>query len=718
MKLVQALYLICFCFPVFSQNVLDLDHIWVKGTFTPKEINSIQWYKNTDYFAGLKGNKIMRFSVTRGSQPEILLDGNEVNLQIAEFSISSDEENVLILANKTKIWRRSYQGDYFIFNTETRSLEQLNGSGDLSYATFSPDGKKVAYVKSYDLFIWDLEEGKEKRITDNGEENMVLNGFADWTYEEEFYLTKAFCWSPKSDKLAFLSFDQTQVPIYPLQVWEGLYTHSRELRYSKAGEKISDVDLMIYHLNDGKTIDVNLGPNDDVYVPAIQWTYNNDLLSAIRINRFQNKLEILHIGANSGMAQIILIDAARAFVDFNYLNELTYLADGESFIYPSEKTGYKHFFQFEMSGKIIRQITSGDWDADKLVLADSKSGNLYFTSTEEGPAERHFYEISLKGKKKRKLSEAKGWHKIQMSPDAKYFLDHHSNLSTPPSYKAYSTSNAKLLAEFEDNAELEEKRKSFGLVIPELTSFEGVDSTILQSYSITPKNIEPGKKYPALIYVYGGPGSQKVKNKWQFTERELWHQSLVQKGYFIFCVDNRGTAGKGVQFKKQVYRNLGKMESEDQILVAKSLQKKPEIDPERIGIWGWSYGGYMSSLCKFLEPELFRSAVAVAPVTHWGYYNAAYTERYMQQPSANQTGYAAFSPLNLSHGLKGDYMLIHAAEDDNVHLQNSMELAQKLVQEDKQFDFFVYPKGDHKINVGISRKNVYQKIADFILRTL
>lgn len=718
MKVAAAFLLICFCIPLHGQNTLNLDDIWTNGTFTPRKLESIQWMQNSDFFLALNGNRIMKFEVEGGGQGQIVLDGNEINLQISEFSMNQDETKILLLTNKEAVWRRSYKGNYFLYDLADGTLKPLSEKGRQSFATFSPDSKMVAFVRDYDLYVKDIDKNEEIRITDDGRENEILNGWADWLYEEEFYMTRAFEWSPNSDKLAYIKFDLTDVPLYPLQNWTGLYTDVEKIRYSKPGEKVSEVSMKIYHLETNKEVEVNLGEEKDFYVPKFQWTKNNDLLSVMRLSRVQNKLDIMHVGAHSGMAQIVLIDASRTYVDFNFINELFYLDDGNSFVYPSEKTGYKHYFHFEMSGKLIRQITTGDFEVAKLIMADSKSGNLYYTSTEEGSTQRHFYEISLKGKRKRRLSIEPGWHEPTISPDGKYFVDHFSNLSTPPSFKVYSISNGKLLSTLEENAELSEKRKAFGLVVPELINFETVDSTFLNGYSILPPNIEQGKKVPALIYVYGGPNSQKVKNKWQFTGRELWHQYMVQKGYAVYCFDNRGTAAKGVIFKKQIYRNLGKMETEDQILIAKDLAKADFIDENRIGIWGWSYGGYMSALCKFLEPELYKTAVSVAPVTHWKYYDAAYTERYMQLPNDNEAGYEAFSPINLAGDLEGDFLLIHAAGDDNVHIQNSMELAKELVQQGKEFEYFVYPEGAHSINVGETRKHVYNKIAEYLLKNL
>jgi dipeptidyl-peptidase 4 len=703
---------------VRGQNALTMEHIWSKGTFTPKKIESIYWFKDSKSFAGLNGNRIMQFFVDQDSRGKVLLDGNEINLVISDFSFNSEENKVLFLANKQKIWRRSFFGEYFIYDLDAGTLKPLADQGRQAYATFSPDGKKVAFVRDNDLFIKVLEKGEEKRITGDGSPQGIVNGAGDWVYEEEFEMTRAFCWSPESDKLAYLKFDQDSVPLYPIQKWNGLYTEIDGLKYPKPGENISRVKLIIYHLEDEKEVEVNLGAEPDIYIPSLQWTRKNDILSAFRLNRAQDKLEVLHIGAHSGMAQIILIDAARTYVDFNFLNELTYLKDGESFIYPSEKSGYKHYFHFDMSGNLLRQVTSGEWEVDELISADSKSGLLYYTSTEDSPLERHLYEISLKGKKKRKVSTIPGWHKVQISPDGKYYLDQFSNLSTAPSLSIFSTGNSKSIVEIESNPALEEKRLSFGLRVPELIQFETVDSVFLNGYVITPGNMQPENKYPVLIYVYGGPGSQKVRNEWLFEKRELWHQYMVQKGYVVYCFDNRGTGGRGVEFKKMVFRNLGKLESDDQIHIAKEIREIPFVDSARIGIWGWSYGGYMSAICKFLEPELFRLAVSVAPVSHWKFYDAVYTERYMGKPKKNPQGYDAFCPLNLAEKLKGDFLLIHAGGDDNVHIQNSMELAQKLIDEEKPFDFFVYPSGDHSINTGKSREHVYQKISDYLIEKL
>ncbi len=703
---------------VKAQTQLTQEDIWTNGNFTPRKIDKIYWFKDSESFAGLNGNKILEFSVDGDKKGKVLLDGNEQNIEISDFSFDPSEEKILVLTNKKPLWRRSYVGDYLLYDLKGGSIKALSDGGQQSYASFSPDGKKVAYVKAYNLYYKDLEKNEEIAITEGGSELGKVNGTADWLYEEEFYLTKAFEWSPEGDKIAFLSFDQEEVPEYDLQVWEGTYPGKKTIKYPKAGQTNPKVEVNIFHLATGKTINANMGQSQDIYIPMLVWTKNNDILSITRLDRAQKKLDIIHVGANSGMAQVILIDAARTFVDYNFIKELTYLDDGESFIYASEKTGFKHLFHFKINGQLIRQVTQGKYEVSELLRVDSKSGLIYYLSTEDGPAQRQVYEISLKGKKKRKLSTQAGWHKAYFSPDGKYFLDHHSSLSSAPSYSIYSVSNGRLELELEKNEAIKSRSEKYGLVTPELIQVELEDSVKLDGYVIKPSNMESGKKYPALIYVYGGPGSQKVKNQWQFKQRELWHQMMVQKGYVVYCFDNRGTGAKGVVFKKQVYRNLGKMESEDQIRVARTIAKYDFIDPERIGIWGWSYGGYLSSLCKFLDPDLFKLAVSVAPVTDWKFYNSAYTERYMEQPENNASGYESFTPLSLCSSHEGKLLLIHASGDDNVHIQNSMELVKKMVQENKKVDFMVYPEGAHSINFGDSRMNVYQKITDYLIENL
>jgi dipeptidyl-peptidase-4 len=437
----------------------------------------------------------------------------------------------------------------------------------------------------------------------------------------------------------------------------------------------------------------------------------------VRLNRLQQQFEIIHVGANSGMAQIQLLERNSKYFDINFCDDLTYLQNGKGFIYSSEQSGYKHFWYYDYKSKKLLPVTKGDWEVDALVSVDEKAKVIYYTSTEDSHLERQLYKIGLNGKGKERLSTGEGWHSINMSGDSKFYIDTWSKPEMPPRY-ALHDANGKLIKVLEDNKELSETIKEYNWNPKEYTTLTIKDSVELYGYIIKPLDFDPSKKYPLLMFLYGGPGSQQVTKRWDGYSRDLYHRMLAQKGYMIACFDNQGTGGRGADFKKMTYKQLGKIETEDQIEVAKALGARDYVDENRIGIWGWSYGGFMSSSCLFKGNDVFSLAIAVAPVTNWRYYDNIYTERYMQRPQENADGYDDNSPINFAGDLKGDYLLIHGTSDDNVHFQNAVELTKELIKQGKQFESFYYPNSNHGIYTGGATIHIYTKMRDFILENL
>ncbi|WP_209331341.1 S9 family peptidase [Lunatimonas salinarum] len=701
-----------------KKNV-TLEDVFKTSTFSQKGVYGINWMKDGKYYSTLSGEnaaRVVKVNLATGEEEAVLVDGEKLGIRFSDYSFNSDETFALLSSDVERVYRRSSKAVYHVLDMTSGTIQPLLEGEKVSYATLSPDNTKVAYVKDNNLFYKDLKTGSITQVTHDGKTNEIINGAADWVYEEEFSMAQAFAWSPQGDKIAFIRFDETEVPVFNMQIWGDLYPSDYLFKYPKAGEKNAQVGIHVYHLNMGKTQKMNAGEEEDIYLPRIYWTGDNNTLAFIRLNRLQNQLDLLHADASTGTSRLILHEESTTYVDLDYNDNLQYLSDNKSFITTSEKSGYKHIYHYDMDGKLIRQVTSGDWEVTNLVGVDEKNKKIYFESTEVSPLERHLYVINLNGTGKKRLNMASGSYSTNMSPDFKYYISSHSTASTPLQVSLHDASG-KTIKVLETNEDLQKRMKEFALGEKEFFNFNTVDGTSLNGYLIKPANFDETKRYPVLMYVYGGPGSQNVRNAWGGT-RDFWHHHLAAQGYLIACVDNRGTGGRGRDFKHVTYANLGKLETEDQIAAAKHLGGLSFVDSDRIGIWGWSYGGYMSSLSLMLGHDVFKTAIAVAPVTTWRYYDTIYTERYLQTPQLNAKGYDDYSPITHVDKLKGNYLLIHGTGDDNVHFQNSVDLLNALVAADKQFETFYYPNRNHGIGGGNTTWHLYNMMTDFIKRKL
>lgn len=709
---------------VAQKKNVSLDEVWTKFAFSQKQVRSINWMKDGSFYSALENGRIVKHQVTDGAAVETLFDeGVSVEnlgqkITIADYTLSSNEQKILIETDPEQIYRRSSRAENFVYDIKTKKLVKLSAGGKQSFATFSPDGTKIAFVRQNNLFMVDLNTMSERQITTDGKWNNIINGMCDWVYEEEFSFAKAFFWSPDSRKIAFYTFDESKVPEYNMQMWGKLYPTDYRYKYPKAGEPNSTVSISVYNLVDTKTVKMDLGKETDLYIPRIRWTINTNVLSISRLNRYQNKMELIHADAFTGKTTTILIEESRTYVDVeNFGDDLTYLADGKSFIMSSEKDGYKHLYQYDMSGREVRQITTGKWEVDNFYGIDESSNTLYFTSTEIASIERHLYSISLDGKVKKKLSIDRGVNSANFSPDFKYFILNNSASNSPLKVSLYRSSNAQLVKVLEDNADLRARLTGYNISPKEFTVIKTADGVELNSWMIKPTNFDPNKKYPLLMFVYGGPGSQQVLNQYDGANF-YWYQILAQKGYIVACVDNRGTGGRGSEFKKCTYLNLGKLEVRDQIESAKYFGKLPFIDATRIGIQGWSYGGFMASNCLFQGSDVFKAAIAVAPVTNWRYYDTVYTERFLRTPQENPSGYDDNSPVTHAKNLKGNFLLVHGTGDDNVHFQNAVALEDALIKNNKQFQSFYYPNKNHGIAGGNTRLHLYTMMTNFLEKNL
>ncbi|MFN3998689.1 S9 family peptidase [Algoriphagus sp.] len=703
-----------------SLKKVTMEDVFKKGTFSQKSVYGINWMKDGQFYSSLVQRSgaaaVVKINLATGQEAGVLLDGRALGVNFSSYSFNADESKALIATDVESIYRRSSKGVFYVVDMTSGQKQQLMNGEKISYATLSPDNDKVAFVKENNLYMVELKNNKLTQITTDGEWNKVINGAADWVYEEEFSMAQAFKWSPDGKKIAFIRFDETQVPEFNMQTWGPLYPQDYKFKYPKAGEKNALVSIHVYDLPSGKIQKVDSGTETDIYLPRIYWTKDANQLAFIRMNRLQNQLDIFHANATTGESKLIISETSKTYVDLDYNDDLQYLSDGKTFIRTSEQDGFKHIYHHNLDGSLIRQITSGKWEVSSMVGIDEKAKKLYFISTEASPLERNFYVINLDGKGKKLLTPAKGTHTINMSSDHKFFIDYYSTTANPVKVTLNDVSGKEITV-LEDNQALRDQLAGFALGKKEFFTFPTVDGTALNGYIIKPADFDPNKKYPVLMYVYGGPGSQNVLNSWGGT-RDFWHQQLAAEGIIVACIDNRGTGARGRDFKHSTYANLGKLETIDQIEGAKYFAKMPFVDPARIGIWGWSYGGYMSSLALMKGNDVFKTAIAVAPVTTWRYYDTIYTERYLQTPQLNAAGYDDNSPITHVNMLKGNFLLIHGTGDDNVHFQNSVDLVNALISADKQFETFYYPNRNHGIYGGNTTWHLYTQMTDFLKRKL
>jgi len=706
---------------------LTLEDIFQNDIFKINSVREFDWMNDGHYYTALVKNQktlandILKYTTTTGEVADTLVHGdqlippgNERAIVIESYEFSADETKLLIKTERASIYRRSSVEKYYILTLTNNKLIVLDNGNKLSNGTFSPDGSKVAFTRDNNLYYQNLNTDEVIMMTSDGKLNEIINGSSDWVYEEELSLTKAFCWSSDGAMLAYLRFDESQVPTYHLQKWNGLYPEDYQYKYPKAGEKNSVVTAHVYSLADRKTITVNTGEDEEQYLARIQWLPSNNTLSIVRLNRLQNRLDIMHFNASNAKVTIVYSEKTQTYIDLDEIDDLTYLSDGKSFILSSEKSGYKHLYHYSISGKLIAQLTSGDWPVTDFCGVDESGKRLYFMSAKVSPMENHLYACDINGNRMEQLTTLPGTHTAAFSDDFKYYLSTQSNVDSPPK-TTLNQSSGKLIKVLADNETYHDRTKSYGFASTEFFKLPLPEGVELNAYMMKPGDFDPEKKYPVLMFVYGGPGSQNVLNRWN---SNMWHHYLTQHGYIVVCVDNRGTGGRGREFQHCTYKNLGKIESTDQIASAKIIAKYPYVDSSRIGIWGWSYGGYMSSLCLFTGSDVFTAAIAVAPVTNWKFYDSIYTERYLQKPQDNMQGYEDYSPVTHASKLQGNFLLVHGTGDDNVHFQNAVELQNALIASNKQFLSFYYPDRNHGINGGITRLHLYKMMSNFIFEKL
>jgi dipeptidyl-peptidase 4 len=709
------------CFSVIAQQKITIEEIYT-GAFRAKGMDELQSMKNTNQYTVLnsdratKSQQIDLYDFATLTKVATLLDTKNhplLSSGIDSYTFSKDEKQILIASNSTPIFRHSFTADYYLYNLSTKELTKV--LEQVQEPTFSPDGTKVGFAKSNNLFIYDIASKNTIQVTADGKKNAIINGITDWVYEEEFAFVRAFDWSADGKKLAYIRFDETEVPQFSMDLYKkDLYPTAETFKYPKAGEKNALVSLHIYDVNGKSSKEINLGNYNDFYIARMKWTNDANVLCAQVLNRHQDNLDLIFVDGTTGTAKVVLNEKDKAYVDVT--DNLTFLKDN-SFIWTSEKDGYNHIYLYDKIGKLKNQVTKGNWEVTNYYGFDEKTKTVFYQSVENGSTVRDVYKISLDGKKKVKLSQQVGTNAATFSPDFTYFINTYSSSTVPMTYTLNTSKDGKQVQSIVDNTALLDKLKKYDLPTKEFFELTTEKGHKLNAWMIKPKNFDATKKYPVFMYQYSGPGSQQVANDWLDTN-DMWFMMLSQEGYITVCVDGRGTGFKGAEFKKCTQKELGKFEVEDQIDAAKVIGNYAYVDKSRIGIFGWSYGGFMSSNCLFKGNDVFKMAIAVAPVTNWRFYDSIYTERYMQTPQENASGYDDNSPINHVSKLKGNFLLIHGTADDNVHVQNSMQMIEALIQANKQFDWAIYPDKNHGIFGGKTRIQLFNKMTNFIKEKL
>ena len=715
-----------FCFILLFFNLigaqdlsLDLGEL-MDGKYDPNRLEAIRSMRNGEYYTVLEEDKtlntnsLVSYAYSNALERKVLIDSNrfpEKN-KFSGYIFSNDEQKILLETLTDNIYRRSKQAIYWIYDIKTNSLEKLFDQ-KVQEPLFSPDGSKVAYVYRRNLFIKNLELDIVKQITYDGD-YQTINGITDWVYEEEFGFVRAFDWSQDSNQIVYMRFDESNVPIFSMDVYGNqTYPFPYMFRYPKAGEENSKIELIIYNTSSQTKETIDFENETPYYIPRIQFIGGRHSLIIQTLNRHQNKLKLWRWNTKKKNLQLLLTEIDEAYVSIN--DDLKFIED-DGFLWTSEKDGYRHIYHFDKDGKLINQVTQGDWEVTTIYNYNPKSKEIYFQSVEGSSIERGIYAIDISGRGKRKLQPTQGFNGATFSTNNSYYIHSYSDELTPPIYTLYETRKNRPIRQLMNNKSLIEKLESYNFSEKEFSTIQ-INGSELNMWMIKPADFDANKKYPLLMFQYSGPGSQQVSNRWG-DSRTLWHKDLANQGFIIACVDGTGTGFKGSKFKKSTYLNLVKYESLDQIATAKTLGELPYVDHNRIGIWGWSFGGHMATHCLLTGNDIFSFAIAVAPVTNWRFYDTIYTERFMRTPQENPEGYDLNSPINYADQLKGDFLIIHGSGDDNVHVQNTMRMVEALIQADKQFEWMIYPDKNHGISGGNTRKHLYTKMTNFIFKNL
>ena len=724
-KILLSIFLLAIVSMTFGQaKKITVERIWDDYYFYPRGVAGYTAMPKSDCYTVVKRAGIERYSFATGDRIDMLLPNEELERlsggtvdisKVSGYEFTADESKIVLAIDEESIWRRSTLAFYYVYDIAAKTLTLVADTNTkLHFAVLSEDGTKVLFARDCDLFYQELATGKITQITYDGKPNAILNGYADWVYEEELDMSRAASWSPDGTKIAFLRFDESRVKEYNFALYDELYPTDFKYKYPKAGEDNSLVDVYIYDVAAQQLTKVDLGDNSNCYFPRVYWLPNSQDAVILKLNRHQDRLDFIRYNTLTKQQDIVYTDQNDKWLDVT--DNYYFLKDGKTMIVTSERDGFNHIYKVTIGGE-IKQLTSGNWEVNEIQYVNEDKKLIYYLSNESGVLNRDLYSITFDGKKKVLMSSGDGWNQPSFSPNGHFYRNQYSNLNTLPVY-TIRDAKGKELRVLNDNKHVKETMDKYGFVDREIIRFTTNDGTELYGWMMKPANFDPNKRYPVMMTCYGGPGSQQVMNAYSSAQDLAFYQMLAQHGYICVCVDGRGTATRGDAFKKVIYQQMGKYEAIDQIAAANWLKKQPYVDGDRIGIWGWSFGGYLSALSLFRGDGAFKMAISVAPVTNWRYYDNIYTERFMRTPQENPDGYDLNSPTTYAKDLKGKYLLIHGTADDNVHFQNAMELVKALNEAGVEYDQFFFPNKNHFIIGGNTRTYLYNKLAKYILENL
>ncbi|MBK9729206.1 MAG: S9 family peptidase [Saprospiraceae bacterium] len=706
---------------LYSQTKeIQLDAIYERGTYALKEPSGFNFMKDGLHYSQSVGSKIMKYNIKTGISESVLFDSkSDLNgilyNKIESYKFNFDESSVLLETEPSQIYRYSKSGVYYVYNLNSKKLTNLYFSKKIMYPSFNPKGDKVAFVYENNLYIQNLTDNKIDQITKDGAINSIINGASDWIYEEEFSVTRAFEWSPEGDQIVFLKFDESEVEDFKLEYYTGqVFPEDYTFKYPKVGEKNARLSVWNYNVMKRKLKPIKIGIREDDYIPRIQWTQENDKVCITWLNRSQNYLKLILVNTKTSSFKTLLEERNKYYIEIQ--ENLRFLKNG-NFLWTSEQDGFNHIYFYDSNGSLIRKLSNGTNEVAEVYGLDKREVTVFVQFAENRGLRRQIYKLSLENGAKTNMTRTEGTHQLLASLGMQNFLLSSSTISSPPMYRIVDSNGIEQIV-LENNFEIQDKLKEFGTSKVDITSIRNRTNVDLNTIIIKPNTFDVNKKYPVLMFCYGGPGSQKVLDKWDSFGFFWWFQMLAQKNYIVCIVDNRGTGGRGQEFKKMTYLQLGKLETEDQIDVARYLAKQRYIDSSRMGIFGKSYGAYIASLCLLKGNDVFKAAIAIAPVTNWKWYSSVYTERYMRNYKENQNGYEENSPINFADQLKGNLLLVHGLTDDNVHFQNTVEMASALIKNQKQFDTYFYPNQNHDLFGQKVKFHLFTKMTSFVLEKI
>lgn len=731
-KLFLLFCLVALTLGIKAQNQVTLRDV-SRGTYRASNIYGIKPMLDGQYYTQISPDRkrIVKYSFKTGKQVEAIFDvekARDCTLKYFDDYIMSPDEKLILIQTKTRsIHRRSFTAEYYIYNVKNNTIEPLSKNGPQQVPLFSPDGFQVAFVRNNNIFLVKLLFGNsESQITKDGEYNKVLNGIPDWVYEEEFGFNRAFDFSADSKMIAYIRFDESQVPMYKFPLYKGMnpeytefatYPGEYTYKYPKSGEVNSTVSVHTYDIKSHVTRKMDLPLDKDGYIPRIKFTSDPEKLAIMTLNRHQNRFDLYMANPKSALCKVAIRDESEQYIKEDEYSNIKFYP--ENIVLMSERDGYNHLYLYTIGGNLVKQITKGKFEVKSFLGWDKQSNVFYYTSNEGSPLRTAVYKIDGKGKKT-KLSTRTGTNDAIFSSNYSYYINTFSNISTP-TLITINDNKGKELATMLDNKKLKEKIATLTLPQKEFFTFRTAEGVELNGWMMKPANFDATKKYPVIMHQYSGPGSQQVLDRWgigSFSDAGMFEAYMADRGYISVCVDGRGTGGRGAEFEKCTYLFLGVKESHDQVEAAKYLGTLPYVDGSRIGIWGWSFGGYNTLMSMSEGSNVFKAGVAIAAPTDWRYYDSVYTERFMRTPKENGDGYDAGSAIKRAPKMHGSLLLIHGTADDNVHLQNMAEYSEALVQAGVQFDEHIYINRNHGISGGNTRNHLMNRVANFFLRNL